>query len=179
MFTRRKFITGTSGLATLFAGFPNIAYSAQELQTRPGQRPRHIIHLVSDGMSMGTLTCAEHFSRLLRGRGLTWVELYAHPAARSGLMNMRSLNSLVTDSSAASSSWGSGTRIINGKVNQMRDGRDLTTLYQLFAQASWKRGLVTTAEITHATPAGFAANVDNREKAEQIAAQYLARKVDV
>src|ERR1044071_4165556 len=168
MFTRRKFITGTSGLATLFAGFPNIAYSAQELQTRPGQRPRHIIHLVSDGMSMGTLTCAEHFSRLLRGRGLTWVELYGNPAARSGLMNMRSLNSLVTDSSAASSSWGCGTRIMNGKVNQMRDGRDLPPFYQLYGEAGWKRGLVPTAETPHAPPAGFAANVDNRDKADQI-----------
>ena len=33
------------------------------------------------------------------------------PAVAAGWMNMRSLNSLVTDSSAASSSWGSGTRI--------------------------------------------------------------------
>jgi alkaline phosphatase len=92
---------------------------------------------------------------------------------------MRSLNSLVTDSSAASSSWGCGTRIMNGKVNQMRDGRGLTTLYELFQQAGWKRGLVTTAEITHATPAGFAANVDSRDKADQIACQYLERKVDI
>ena len=94
-------------------------------------------------------------------------------------MNMRSLNSLVTDSSAASSSWGCGTRIMNGKVNQMRDGRDLTPLYELFTQAGWKRGLVTTAEITHATPAGFAANVENRDKADIIAAQYLERRIDI
>ena len=179
MFSRRKFIESGSAIAAAGFGFPRIAYSSEQLHARTGQRPRNIIHLVADGMSLGTLSCSDHFSKILRGRGLTWMELYNHPAARSGLMNMRSLNSLVTDSSAASSSWGCGTRIMNGKVNQMRDGRDLTSLYELFGQAGWRRGLVTTAEITHATPAGFAANVENRDKADQIAAQVLARRVDV
>jgi alkaline phosphatase len=68
---------------------------------------------------------------------------------------------------------------MNGKVNQMRDGRDLTSLYELFGQAGWRRGLVTTAEITHATPAGFAANVSHRDKAELIASQYLDRRIDI
>ena len=44
-------------------------------------------------------------------------------------MNTRSLNSLVTDSSAAASTWGSGVRIINGVVNQAGDGTPLKTLY--------------------------------------------------
>jgi alkaline phosphatase len=94
-------------------------------------------------------------------------------------MNMRSLNSLVTDSSAASSSWGSGTRIINGVVNQMGNGTPLKTLYELLGQAGWKRGLVTTTEITHATPAGFATSIDSRDKAPKIAEQYLKREVEV
>jgi len=147
--------------------------------SRNGQTPRHIIHLVVDGASSGTITCADHFSQLKRGRSLTWLQLYNDPAIASGVMDMRSLNSLVTDSSAASSSWGSGTRIINGMVNQSGDGTPLTTLYELFAQKGWKRGLVTTTEITHATPAGFAASVHDRDKATIIATQYLNREVDV
>jgi alkaline phosphatase len=39
--------------------------------------------------------------------------------------------------------------------------------------------LVTTTEITHATPAGFAANVNDRETGARIALQYLQRKVDL
>lgn len=179
MITRRQFFRGSPAVAAAAVGFPHLGSSAEQLHGRVGQRPRHIIHLVADGVSSGTLTCADHFSHLLRGRGLRWIELYNNPVARGGLMNMRSLNSLVTDSSAASSSWGCGTRIMNGKVNQMRDGRDLTTLYELMAQAGWRRGLVTTTEITHATPAGFAANAENRDKAELIALQYLDRRIDV
>lgn len=135
--------------------------------------------MVSDGMSAGTLTCADHLSHLVRSQPSTWLELYKNPSAQHGLMNMRSLNSLVTDSSAASSSWGSGSRIVNGAVNVLPDGRELTPLYTLFQQKGWKRALVTTTEITHATPAGFAANDNSRDSAEKIASQYLDRRVDL
>lgn len=179
-FSRRKFLRNSSVIAATGAvGFPHIGKSAEKLHATSGQKPRHIIQLVADGMSMGTLTCADHLSQIVRGRGLEWLELYKNPAAVSAWMNMRSLNSLVTDSSAASSSWGSGTRIINGMVNQLGDETPLKTLYELFADAGWKRGLVTTTEITHATPAGFAACINSRDKGADIAAQYLARKVDV
>lgn len=130
-------------------------------------------------MSAGTLTAADYLSALTRQRGTTWLELYRHPAAQAGLMNMRSLDSLVTDSSAASSSWGSGSRIANGAVNVLPDGRELKPLYSLFGEAGWKRALVTTTEITHATPAGFAANDGSRGSAENIAKQYLERRVDI
>ena len=68
------------------------------------------------------------------------------------------INSLAFDSSASSCAWGSGSRIVNGTVNVLPDGTILTPLYTLFGQAGWKRALVTTTEITHATPAGFAAS---------------------
>lgn len=130
-------------------------------------------------MSAGTLTCSEHLSQFMRGRGLAWMQAYRVPGACAGWMNMRSLNSLVTDSSAAASSWGSGVRIINGMVNQAGNGDSLKTLYELLGQAGWKRGLVTTTEITHATPAGFAASTESRDKATTIAEQYLKREVEV
>lgn len=94
-------------------------------------------------------------------------------------MNTRALNSLVTDSAAASSSWGSGSRVANGALNTLPDGHLLTPIYSLFAAQGWATGLVTTAEITHATPAGFAVAVRSRGNADAIAAQYLERKVDV
>lgn len=180
---RRHFLRGASAVTALTAGltgFPAVVRSAESTGThRPGQKPRHIIHIVSDGMSAGTLTCAEHLSKLVRQRSLAWMQTYSHPGAHAGWMNMRSLNSLVTDSSAASSSWGSGVRIINGVVNQAGDGTPLKTLYELLGQAGWRRGLVTTTEITHATPAGFATSVASRDKATLIAEQYLKREVEV
>ena len=128
---------------------------------------------------MGMLSLANHYSEHHRGRSLTWFRLYQDPASQVAMMDMRSQNSIVTDSSAASSSWGSGVRIPNGKVNQTSAGSPLTTLYELVRDAGWKRGLVTTTEITHATPAGFAASVTSRNDADDIAAQYFSRRIDL
>lgn len=180
MFSRRRFLQSSAVAAASgsLVGCASIT-SGPGAASRPGARPRNIIQLVSDGTSSGTVACGNHFSELTRGKRLSWLELYNRPGVAAGMMDMRSLNSLVTDSSAASSSWGSGTRIINGMVNQAGDGTPLTTLYELFAQQGWKRGLVTTTEITHATPAGFAACVHDREIASIIAAQYLDRRVEV
>ena len=177
--SRRKFLSGSGLAAAGVAAFPHIARPADAATTRAGQKPSKIIHLVADGMSLATLSMADQLAHLDRNRGLAWLDLHRRIGAHHGLMNMRSLNSLVTDSSAASSSWGSGSRIVNGTVNILPDGRELTTLYELFGQAGWKRGLVTTTEITHATPAGFAAKGLKREAADAIAAQYLERGVEV
>ena len=179
MISRRNFFTRSALAAGGVAGFPYVARPATLLNPAPGQAPARIIHMVADGMSMGTLTSADYFSRQIRKRGLTWLALYDRPEARHGLMNMRSLNSMVTDSSAASSSWGSGSRVVNGVVNLLPSGRNLVPLYTLFGQLGWKRGLVTTTEITHATPAGFAASVDNRDTGMLIAKQYLQNEVEV
>jgi alkaline phosphatase len=179
MLTRRSFLGKASLLAASTIGFPHIAQSANAFRFRLGQKPRHIIHLVSDGMSWGTLTSADLFSQRTRQRGLTWLRLYTDPAARHGMMGTRSLNSLVTDSAAASSAWGTGSRVANGVLNMLPDGRLLKPLFELFAAQSWKRGLVTTAEITHATPAGFAVAVKTRDNAQDIAAQYLVNKVEI
>jgi len=176
---RRSFFTRSALAAGGIAGFPYLARPEAILQPAPGQKPARIIHMVADGMSMGTLTAADYFSQQVRRRGLTWMALYQRPETQHGLMNMRSLNSMVTDSSAASSSWGSGSRVVNGVVNLLPSGRNLTPLYALFGQQGWKRGLVTTTEITHATPAGFAASVDSRDSGLLIASQYHKHEVEV
>lgn len=176
---RRRFFTRTGLIAAASAAAPAIVRAAEPGNTRPGQKPRHIIHLVADGMAMATLSMADHLARAVRGRGLSWMNLYNQPGTVNSLMDVRSLNSLVTDSSASACAWGSGSRIVNGTVNVLPDGTVLTPLYTLFGQQGWKRALVTTTEITHATPAGFAASGLKREAAESIAVQYLERGVEV
>jgi len=177
--SRRRFLIRSAVAAASTAVVPGVLRATGTDQFKPGRKPRHIIHLVSDGMSLGTLTCADYFSQLSRGRPLAWMDLYRRPAVQAALMNMRSLNSTVTDSAAASSSWGSGARVKNGALNVLPDDQELRTLFALLADAGWTRGLVTTTEITHATPAGFAVNMNSRGSADAIAVQYLERQVDV
>lgn len=170
---RRSFLARTGALAA-------VAGSLEQLQAqqRRGARPKNIIFMVSDGMSPAVLTLAEHFSKLVRQKGTVWQALYNRPEAFRGLMDMASLNSMVTDSAAASCAWGSGSRIWNGMINCLPDGTKLTPIATIAQDRGKRVGLVTTATVTHATPAGFAACERRRDDEHLIAGQYV-RNVDV
>jgi alkaline phosphatase len=142
------------------------------------KRVRGIVFMVSDGMSPGVLTLAQAFSHQTRQRGTRWWELINTPLATRGLMDTASANSLVTDSAAASSAWGGGQRVNNGMINFSPSGKAITPIAQLLKKQGARTGLVTTAKVTHATPAGFASAVTQRDQEDAIAPQYLD-KVDV
>lgn len=162
-----------SGTATLLAGAEG---SAQNL--KPAAKVRGVIFMVSDGMSPGVLTLAEAYSQLTRQRGTRWWSLLNDRQAARGLMDTASANSMVTDSAAASSAWGGGQRVNNGAINISPEGREITPIAALLKKKGLRIGLVSTATITHATPAGFAAAVGKRGDEDDIAPQYLER-VDV
>ncbi len=144
----------------------------------PG-KTKNIIFLVSDGMSIGTLTMADQLRYMREGLGSTWVNLYREGVASRGLMDMSSLNSIVTDSAAASSSWGSGFRVNNGAINVGPNGEVYTPILQKFKDAGKAVGCVTSVPITHATPAGFSVSTEARGDQAKIAELYLAKQYDV
>lgn len=136
--------------------------------------------MVSDGMNIGALTLARRFHHAVNGGDTPWVKLYRERPVMRSLMDTASANSLVTDSAAAASAWGCGQRVRNGVLNMHPETREpLTPLHSILQKAGRRTGLVTTATITHATPAGFAVNCDDRGKEEEIAGHYLDQKVDV
>lgn len=116
---------------------------------------------------------AEVFSQQKRDHGTHWVALQGEPETASGLQDTSSLNALVTDSAAAASAWGSGSRVNNGAINQLPDGTQLTPIGKVFHDAGKAIGLVTTSLVTDATPAGFAGCVKNRSEQSTLAEQYL------
>ncbi|WP_411826116.1 alkaline phosphatase [Luteolibacter sp. AS25] len=132
-----------------------------------------IIFMVSDGMSPGVLSIAQNFSKIVRNRGTAWWDLIGNPASVQGLMETSSANSLVTDSSAASSAWGGGVKINNNSVNVRPDGSESEPIMRSLKKLGLRTGLVSTASITHATPAGFASVTENRDHEHLIAPQYL------
>lgn len=140
---------------------------------------KNIIFMVSDGMGLGTLCATHQFLKLKENRSSQWMKIYQDlPVVRS-LCETHSATGLVTDSAAAASCWGIGERIENGVLNITPDGRKPVTLLQKMKAARKLTGLVTTATTTHATPAGFVANLPARTQQAEIAQQYLERGVDV
>jgi alkaline phosphatase len=174
---RRRFI-GIGAASGLLAVRPTIV-RATPAQTEPGAQARNVIFLVSDGMSIGTLTIADVLLRRLHGRGSHWVDLLSKPGVRRSLMQTYSADSLVTDSAAAGSAWGIGEHVANGAINITPDGRAPEPLLVTASRAGKATGLVTTTRVTHATPASFIANVASRGSEAEIARQIVDRKVDV
>lgn len=143
------------------------------------KKAKNIIFMVSDGMSSGTLNMADIYSRRKLGRPSHWISLYEDNLAQRGLMDMASANSIVTDSAAASSSWGGGHRVNNGSINIGANGEEYLPILQKFKKAGKKVGCVTTVPITHATPAGFSVFTKNRNSQEEIASLYSELGFDV
>lgn len=165
------------GLMGLGAGAVAFWGAATLTGCGPGRTsPKRVIFLVPDGMSSGVPAMAEAFSRLVRQRGTHWQALLRDGRTSQGFFDMASQNSLVTDSAAAASAWGCGRRVPNGLVNQYADGTRLTPLLPLLHERGKATGLVTTARITHATPAGFCASVAHRDQEDRIAEDYLAHR---
>ncbi|TVQ74327.1 MAG: alkaline phosphatase [Balneolaceae bacterium] len=175
--SRRDFIK-TGALGSLLIGTGIFAGAACTSVKQRG-KAKNVIFLVSDGMSVGALTMADHVLRRRDGKPSNWIRLLEEGKVRQANMDMASANALVTDSAAASCSWGCGHRVNNGSVNIGVNGETHKPILPIFGDAGRSTGLVTTAEITHATPAGFAANVESRNMAEKIAEQYLDRRLDV
>jgi alkaline phosphatase len=86
----------------------------------------------------------------------------------------------VTDSAAAATAFATGVKTFNGGVGVDRRGRAVRTLLEDARRAGKATGLVTTSQVTDATPAAYAAHVRDRGQQSEIARQYLVRsKPDV
>ncbi|MEX2528900.1 MAG: alkaline phosphatase [Gemmatimonadota bacterium] len=140
-------------------------------------RAQRVIFFAYDGLGWEDIGLARYWSLHNRDRVLELERLLATGA--SGAMLTHSLTSVVTDSAAASSAWSTGRKIVNQAVSQYPDGTDLTPILHLAQARGMATGLVTTARITHATPAGWWAQIRHRDLEDDIALQYLESGLDV
>lgn len=87
---------------------------------------------------------------------------------------------LITDSAASATAFATGFKSYNGAIGVDAAGNTLTNLAELAKAAGKSVGLVTTSQVTDASPAAFAAHVDDRDKQSEIARQYITdNKVDL
>ncbi len=176
---RRKFFRNGS-LAAMGATILNpFSAIAEPIDTHKNKKAKNIILLVSDGMSTGTLNMADLLKSRKTGTGTNWLQLYKDNRVSRALMDTASASSIVTDSAAASSSWGGGFRVKNGSLNVGPNGEMHLPIWQKFKKSGKMAGCVTTVPITHATPAGFCVNSKSRNGQSEIAEQYLELGFDV
>lgn len=179
---RRKFFRNGSLFtlgATMVQPFKGAADILNFDTVTNNKKAKNIIILVSDGMSSGTLNMADIYLNRKTGKGSNWLELYKQQRVSRALMDTASASSIVTDSAAASSSWGGGFRVKNGSLNVSPNGEKHLPIWQKFKMAGKMAGCVTTVPITHATPAGFCVNSDSRNAQAEIAEMYHELGFDI
>lgn len=174
---RRRDFFKNGSLAAIGTQLFNPFTPADTIKKKRG-KIKNIIFMVSDGMSTGTLNMADLMLQRQKGRHSLWIQLMHENRIKRSFMDTASASSLVTDSAAASSSWGGGVRVNNGMLNMGPKGEEYTPILHKFKDARKAVGCVTTVPITHATPAGFCVNSKSRTM-DPIAVQYLALKFDV
>ncbi|CAM3407063.1 alkaline phosphatase [Flavobacterium chungbukense] len=177
---RRRFLKGSTLLSGLAVMSPTVIFSNDlESISKKAKKTKNIIFLISDGMSTGTLQMANLYSQNILNKNGNWMNLYAQNKVSRALMDTASASSAVTDSAAASSSFGGGYRVRNGVLNVGPNGEKYLPIWQKFKNAGKKAGCVTTVTITHATPAGFCVNSDSRNAESEIAEMYAQLGLDV
>jgi alkaline phosphatase len=119
---------------------------------------KNVILFVGDGMGYGQVKATGLYFNSREG-SLSFESLPVR-----GEITTHSASSDVTDSAAAATALATGQKTINGYVGRDSKARDLPNIFQLAKYSGKSTGIVTTVSMSHATPAGFAAHEDFREK---------------
>jgi len=133
------------------------------------ERPKNIILMVGDGMSLATMYTA-------------WTANQGHLNIENcqyvGLAKTTSANRLITDSAAAGTAFATGRKTDNGHVGVDADEKPQASILEIAKQHGLAAGLVVTCNILDATPAVFVAKKGDRHQWSDIASQYVAGDVD-
>lgn len=136
-------------------------------------KPRRVIFLIGDGMGPAPVFDAAYRAMGDNGR------LYIEHMPVTGYARTYSANASVTDSAAAGTALATGVKTNNGRLARRPDGADVPTLLEAAKRAGWRTGVVSTKEITDATPAAFVAHVNSRHERHVIARQLADLAPDV
>lgn len=131
---------------------------------------KNIILMIGDGMGIAQV----HAAYLANGNTLTMTEFL-----NIGLQKTSAANRFTTCSAAASTALASGVKTNKGFIGMDTEENPVKTILEYAEENGLATGLVSTASITHATPAGFIAKQISRNMYEEIALDFLQTDIDV
>ena len=134
-------------------------------------KPKNIILLISDGMSLTQVSTY----RLLKGGPNERIAVDKFPV--SGIVLTHSENAIVTDSASSATAFSTGRKTNNGALGLDEDNKILENFTEIIDRYGYVSSLISTSEVTHATPAAYASHVDLRWKTDEISLQMMESKV--
>lgn len=139
---------------------------------------RNVIFFLGDGMGVSTVTATRIFAKGVDG------QLVMDTLPHTALSRTATADAITADSAGTISAMMSGVNTNNGVLgfgpgcergdfNGDGDGEPVTYITELAKEAHMRVGIVTTATVTHATPAGCYAHINERGHEREIALQAL------
>ena len=141
-----------------------------------GSRARNVIFIQGDGMGVAHRELIRLATKGQDG------DLRMNTMDYTGLVHTDSADpeEAVTDSAAAATAYATGVRSYNGAIGVDVDGRTVKNLLEYAKDAGKATGVVTTSQVTDASPAAFSAHVADRGQQSEIARQIIENtQVDV
>jgi alkaline phosphatase len=132
-------------------------------------KPKNIILMVGDGMSLSVMYTS-------------WVANHGHLNIDNceyvGLSKTYCTNQLITDSGAGATAFATGYKTNEGSVSVDVNGNPHSSILEIAKEHQLSTGLVATCNILDATPSAFVAHINDRDKWDEIAVQYISSGVD-
>lgn len=180
----RRFGVTTAALAVVSAGVMAQSGPAQGRAERSGDewggrgRAKNVIFFVGDGMGVSTITATRVYSVGLDG------QLVVDQFPYTALSKTYSADSITPDSAPTMSAMMTGVNTNQSVIgftestepndfNRDGDGEAPWTLLEMAKARGMRVGVVSTAEITHATPAATFSHINQRNNQNDIALQAL------
>lgn len=120
-----------------------------EVKYKENAKVRNVILMIGDGMGLGAVNAA----LFANGGQLTMTNL---PAV--GFVRTQSADNFVTDSAASGTAYATGHKTNNGYVGVDPDGQVLANLPEKLMPLGYACGVLSTDDMTGATPAAFYAH---------------------
>lgn len=144
-------------------------YKTVKVTPVKGKKVKNVILMIGDGMGLVQVSAA-------------WVanhgSLNLDNCTYTGFSRTYCANQLITDSGAAGTAMATGSKTNYHYIAVDTLGNPLTSLTDLAHTSGLKTGIVVTCNLPDATPSVFCANNVDRNKEEEIAADYLNCNVD-
>ena len=88
-----------------------------------------------------------------------------------------SSNAIITDSAASATAFSTGKKTNNGVLGLDKDYKFVENFTEKIQKYGFVSSLISTSDITHATPAAFVSHVESRSNTDEISKQIIESNI--
>lgn len=131
---------------------------------------KNVILMIGDGNGLAQISAAQFSNNN---------ELSLTQLKNMGLIKTQAADDFTTDSAAGATAYATGEKTNNRAIGVGPDGNPFSNLPDVLDAFGFNSGIITTDQLTGATPASFYAHHPERDDSEQIAAYLPSSNLDL